>query len=136
MEEEKKEQVMKKEYFYRGKSIDYLKGLDVRESAKYLTSRARRTIMRNFDVIEKFLVRCEKKTLKNKKIRTHLREIVIVPKMVGMVIEVYNGKSFEEVHLIPEMIGHRLGDFSITTVIVKHGGAGIGSTKGSRAMKK
>ena len=133
----KREVVIKsKEAFYRGKSIEELKSLDVREAAKYLPSTSRRHVLRNFDVIEKFIKRNEKKLAKNKKIRTHLRDLVIVPHFVGLTIQVHNGKTFQEVPITIEMIGHRLGEFSPTRTRVNHGSAGIGATKSSRAMKK
>lgn len=129
-------QIKSKELKYRGHSLDDLKKMDVRESAKFMPSRSRRTILRNFDTIEKFLKRCEKKLSKNKKIKTHKREIVIVPKMVGMTIGVYNGKTYINVQITPDMIGHRLGEFSLSRTRVNHGSAGIGATKSSRAQKK
>ncbi len=136
MPKEKQEQVKRKELIYRGKSLAELKTLDVREVAKYLPSRSRRTIMRNFDVIERFIKRCDKKIAQNKKIKTHLRDIVIVPKLVGLTIGVYNGRTFQDVPIVVEMIGHTLGEFALTRVKVNHGSAGIGSTKSSRALKK
>jgi small subunit ribosomal protein S19 len=136
MAKETHEQVRRKETNYRGKSLEELKELDVREVAKYLPARSRRSLMRKFDVIEKFIKRCDKKIARNKKIKTHLREIVIVPKLVGMTIGVYNGKSFQEIPITVEMIGHRLGEFALTRSKVNHGSAGIGSTKSSRALKK
>jgi len=125
-----------KEFLYRGKNLDFLKGLDVRELAKYLPSTPRRYILRNFDVVEKFLKKCEKKAQKKKRIKTHIRELVIVPKMVGLKILVHNGKSFQEFEVASEMIGHRLGEFSLTRSKVNHGSAGIGATKSSRSLKK
>jgi small subunit ribosomal protein S19 len=125
-----------KDQLYRGQNLDSLKKMDVRESAKYLPSRSRRSVLRQFDVIEKFIKRCEKYSSKNKKIKTHLRDIVIIPKIVGLTIAVYNGKSFLDVKISKEMIGHRLGEFSPTRRSVKHGAAGIGATKSSRAEKK
>ena len=125
-----------KELFYRGQSLDVLKALDVRECAKYLPSRSRRSVLRNFQVIENFIKRCEKKMLKKKKIKTHLRDIVVVPKMVGMQIGVYNGKTFNDVLINHNMIGHRLGEFSLTRQKVNHGAPGIGSTKSSAAAQK
>lgn len=136
MAEERRDEVRKKEQFYRGQTLESLKSLDVREASKYLPSGARRYVLRNFDVIEKFLKRCEKKISRNKKIKTHNRDLVIVPKMVGMTISIYNGKSFEEVSITHEMIGHRLGEFSFTRGKVNHGSAGIGATKSSKAQKK
>jgi len=128
--------VRSKENIYRGKSLEYLKELDVRESAKFLPSRSRRSVMRNFDKIEKFIKRCERFKAKNKRIKTHLRDIVIVPKLVGLTIHVYNGKSYIEVQINHQMIGHRLGEFSHTTGRVAHSAAGIGATKSSKAQKK
>lgn len=133
---QQEQQVRKKEQIYRGKSLEELKALDVRESAKFLPARSRRTVMRNFDAIQRFVKRCEKKSSRNKKIKTHLRDLVIVPKLVGLNIGVYNGKSFQEVQITTEMIGHKLGEFSPSRSRVNHGGAGLGATKSSRAQKK
>ena len=129
-------QLKSKEKKYRGQTLEYLKSIDARESTKYLPSRSRRSVLRNFDVIEKFIKSCEKKIERKKNIRTHLRDLVIVPKMVGMKIGVYNGRGFQDVNVIIEMIGHRLGEFALTRTRVKHSSAGIGATKGSRAKKK
>jgi small subunit ribosomal protein S19 len=134
--EQQDEKVHKKEFIYRGKSLEELKMLDVRESAKYLPARSRRSVLRNFDKIEKFLKVCEKKAAKNKKIKTHLRDLVIVPKMTGIIISVYNGKTFQDISITSEMIGHRLGEFALTRAKVNHSAAGIGATKSSRAQKK
>lgn len=128
--------ITSKEQIYRGQSLDALKAMDVRESAKFLKSRARRSVLRNFSVIEKFVKRCETAILQKKKIKTHLRDIVIVPKMVGMSIQIHNGKLFNDVPITAEMIGHRLGEFSLTRGRVNHGEAGIGATKSSKALKK
>lgn len=128
--------VKSKELFYRGKNLEDLKKMDVRESAKYLPSRSRRTVLRNFDMIEKFIKRCEKKVSMKKKIKTHLRDIVIVPHLVGYAIQVYNGKVFNEVKVSAAMIGHRLGEFSLTRGKVTHGTPGIGATKSSAGEKK
>jgi small subunit ribosomal protein S19 len=131
-----KHEVKKREQIYRGKSLEELRAMDVRESAKFLKARSRRSVLRNFDVIESFIKRCDAKILKKKRIRTHQRDIVIVPRLVGFTIGVHNGKDFNEVPITVEMIGHRLGEFSPTRVRVNHGSAGIGATKSSRAMKK
>ncbi|MCU0641962.1 MAG: ribosomal protein S19 family protein [archaeon] len=128
--------VRSKELFYRGKNVEELKNLDVRECAKYLPSRSRRSVLRNFQVIEKFVKRCERALSERKKIRTHLRDIVIVPRLVGMVIGVHNGKDFEDVHVNHKMIGHRLGEFALTRKKVSHGEPGIGSTKSSSGVQK
>ena len=125
---------MAKEILYRGQNIEELKKLDVREIAKYLPARARRTVLRNFDKIERFILRCEKRNMQKKPIRTHLRDIIIVPKLIDMTIYVYNGKEFVKVVIVPEMIGHSLGEFALTRGRVKHGAPGIGATRSSAAM--
>uniref|UniRef100_A0A8C2PU90 40S ribosomal protein S15 n=1 Tax=Cyprinus carpio TaxID=7962 RepID=A0A8C2PU90_CYPCA len=65
-------------------------------------------------------------------VKTHLRDMVILPEMVGSMVGVYNGKTFNQVEIKPEMIGHYLGVFSITYKPVKHGRPGIGATHSSR----
>lgn len=135
-QEKNKIEVESKELFYRGQPVEKLKELDVRESAKFLKSRARRSVLRNFDQIEKFLKRCEAKIARKKKIKTHYRDLVLVPKLVGLTLSVHNGKAFQEITVTHEMIGHRLGEFAPTRGKVTHGSAGIGATKSSRAQKK
>ena len=114
------EEIKKKEYLFRGQAIEQLKALSVRESAKFLTSRSRRTVLRSFDSIERFVKNCEEKVARKKKIKTHLRDIVIVPKLVGYTIGVYTGKTFQEVSITIEMIGHRLGEFALTRAKAVH----------------
>ena len=136
MAKKEKHEVKGKEHLFRGKTIQEMKTLDVRESAKFLPSRSRRSVLRNFDTIEKFIKRCEQKIAKNKKIRTHQRDLVIVPKLVGFNISIHNGREFQDVPITFEMVGHRLGEFAMTREKVSHGSAGIGATKSSKAQKK
>ncbi|MFH1359068.1 MAG: 30S ribosomal protein S19 [archaeon] len=132
MEEENKPiEHKKKEFTYRGKTIEELKGLDTREFAKLLKSNEKRTVLRQSDELQSFIVRCNKKVIKKKQIKTHFRHLVIVPKMVGMKINVYNGKTFVPLVIEKEMLGHRLGEFSVTRTKVKHGSAGVGATRSS-----
>jgi len=121
----------KKEFKYMGKTLKELKQMDIRKFAKLLKANERRTILRQSDDIQKFVLRCKNKTNKNKKIRTHSRYIVIVPQMVGLIISIYNGKEFVPIEIIGEMLGHRLGEFAVTRNKVKHGAAGIGATRSS-----
>ncbi|MDD3993970.1 MAG: ribosomal protein S19 family protein [Candidatus Nanoarchaeia archaeon] len=125
-----------KEKSYRGIEIEELKKLDLREFAKLVKSRPRRAILRNYDILEKFVKRSEKKLAKNKLIKTHDRELIIVPKMVGKTIYIYNGKEYEKVLIIEQMLGHRLGEFALTRKIAKHTKAGVGATKSSASKKK
>jgi len=65
-------------------------------------------------------------------VRTHLRNMIIVPEMIGSMIGVYNGKTFNQVEIKPEMTGMYLGEFSISYKPVRHGRPGIGATHSSR----
>jgi small subunit ribosomal protein S19 len=132
----KAEETTKKVFVFKGKKLEELKALEVREFSKYLKSRPRRAILRQFQEIENFVNRAKKKIERKKQIRTHKRDIIIVPQMVGMKISIYDGKSFIPVEIVGEMLGHRLGEFSPTRGKVKHGAAGIGSTKGSKSQAK
>ncbi len=124
----------KKEFTYRGKTLEELKQLDIREFGKLLKSNERRTILRQSDELQRFILRCNKKNAKNKPIRTHLRHLIIAPQLVNLTINVYNGKDFVPVRIIEEMLGRRLGEFSVTRMKVKHGAAGIGATRSSASM--
>ena len=128
---------MAKEFTYRGKTLEELKKMDVREFAKYLPSRERRSVLRQFQEIEKFTSRCQEKIANKKQIKTHDRWIVITPQLVGMAIQIHKGNGFENVKITEDMIGHRLGEFTVTRSKVKHGAAGIGATRSSasRSMK-
>lgn len=121
----------KKDKVFRGEKIDDLKNLDTREFAKLVKSRARRTILRNYDIVEQFVRKCRIRAVKNRPIKTHNRSLVIVPAMVGKNINVHDGKEFVRVGITEEMLGHRLGEFAMTRKATKHGAAGIGATKSS-----
>ena len=47
-------------------------------------------------------------------VKTHLRDMIVVPEMIGSVIGVYSGKEFNTVEIKPEMVGHYLAEFSIS----------------------
>lgn len=123
-----------KEFRYRGKNLEELKKLDTREFAKLVGADSRRFVLRHFDIIEKFVEKCRKNAGKSKPIKTHLRYLVIVPGMVNYTIGIHNGKEFVSIKIIPEMLGHRLGEFATTRRKVEHGAPGIGATKSSAAL--
>jgi len=126
----------KKEFTYRGKELDELKALDIREFSKLIGARERRTVLRQFNEIEKFINRSKVKLGRKKQIKTHERSIVIVPQMIGMRVQVYNGKTFIPIDIVGEMLGHRLGEFALTRGRIQHGKAGVGATKGTKAKSK
>lgn len=129
-------EITKKQFTYRGKSIEELKNLDVREFAKLVRSRERRNILRNFQKIEDFIRRSKKKIEKNKLVKTHKRDLIIVPEMVGWKISIYNGQKFIPTLITGEMLGHKFGEFSPTRARIKHGKAGVGATKGTKHKAK
>jgi small subunit ribosomal protein S19 len=129
-------EIRKKEFTYKGKTIEELKKLDVREFAKFSKSRQKRTILRNFQEIEKFISRSKEKIRKDKKIRTHQRDLVVVPGMVDMKIHIHNGNKFIPVEITGEMLGHKFGEFAPTRARIKHSKAGIGATKGTKYKAK
>jgi len=47
-------------------------------------------------------------------VKTHLRNMIVVPEMIGSVIGIYSGKEFNQVEIKPEMVGFYLGEFSIS----------------------
>ncbi|MGK0232097.1 MAG: small subunit ribosomal protein S19 [Patescibacteria group bacterium] len=114
-----------KEKFFRGIEMEELKKMDIREFAKLVKSRPRRAILRNTNIIEAFVQKCERCAEKKKMIKTHDRSLVIVPKMLGHAIHVYNGKEFLKVEIVSEMLGHRFGEFSLTRKIARHTKTGL-----------
>ena len=129
-------ELRKKEFTYRGKTTEELKALEVRQFAKFLKSRAKRNVLRQFHEIEKFVNRAKEKIKKSKAVRTHQRDLVVVPQMIGMKIYIHKGNGFVPVEITGEMLGHKFGEFAVTRGRVKHSKAGIGATKGTKAKAK
>lgn len=129
-------EIRKKEFTFRGKTLEELKELNVREFSVYLTSRQRRNVLRQFHDIENFITRSKKKIRNNKSVKTHKRDLVVVPEMIGMRINVYDGRSFVPVDITGEKLGHSLGEFAPSRRKISHGSAGVGATKGSKFKSK
>ena len=127
---------MPKKFTFRGLGLEELQRLSLDEFAELLPARQRRSLMRGLTPKQKKLLDQIRKVKENKKeketvIRTHCRDMIILPGMVGLKLGVYNGKEFVVVEIKPEMIGHRLGEFSQTRKKVVHGTPGIGATRSS-----
>jgi small subunit ribosomal protein S19 len=129
-------ELKRKEFTYKGKTMEELKTLDVREFARFLKSRQRRTVLRNFQEIEKFINRSKIKLEKGNRIKTHKRDLVVVPQMIGWKIGIYNGNKFVPVEVTREMLGHKFGEFAPTRARIKHGKLGVGATKGTKHKSK
>lgn len=115
----------------RGKSWEELENMELKEFSKLLPSGQRRSIMRGFTEQEKDLlagINADKQGFH----KTHCREMVIIPEMVGAKIGVHNGKEFVRLEIAPEMLGHRLGEYAQTRKKVEHSAPGFGATKSSK----
>lgn len=123
---------MAKDFTFKGKSIDEIKKMDVKEFAQLIPSRDRKSLLRGFSHEQQMLLEHIKEN--KRKLNTHCRELVIIPAMLDKTIGVYNGKEFKNVVILPEMLGHRLGEFSQTRTQLKHSAPGIGATKSSGAL--
>jgi len=130
------EETRKKQFTFRGKNTEELRKLDIREFAKLLNSKQKRFTLRQFQEIEKFVKRANAKIEKKKQIKTHSRDLIMVPEMIGMRISVYNGQNFTPIDVVGEMLGHKFGEFAPTRAKIKHGKAGVGATKGTRSKSK
>ena len=124
------------EFTYRGHTLDELQGMDLDEVAELLPARKRRSIERGLSVEkQKLLEEAREATAEetaSDPLRTHLRDMPVLPEMVGLTFAVHTGQSFERVEIQPEMIGHYLGEFQLTRTSVEHGQAGIGATRSSK----
>jgi len=122
----------KKEIFYKGKTAEELKKMSLNEFMTLIPSRPRRSLKRGFTEEQKKLLERIREGKKN--IETHCRDMVIVPEMIGMMIKVHDGKTFNQVMIETEMVGHYLGEFSMTRKKVTHSAPGIGATRSSASM--
>ena len=130
----KKIEFKKKEFKYRGKTLEELKNLSVEELMPLLPSRIRRTLKRGLTVRQNKLYSDIQKAQKGDTIRTHCRDMIVLPNFVGHTIHVHNGKEFQRVDVSENMIGHYLGEFALTRQKVKHTGPGVGATRSSKFM--
>lgn len=122
----------KKEQLWRGKTEEELKVMDIKAFAQLLPARERRKITRGFTEMEKKLLNVIGENAS--RIKTHCRDMVILPLMIGKMIQVFNGKEFVQVQINYEMLGHRLGEFALTRKGVTHSAPGIGATRSSAAI--
>ncbi|MBI4452628.1 30S ribosomal protein S19 [Candidatus Woesearchaeota archaeon] len=122
----------KKEFTYRGKTIEELKKMSLNEVAQLFSSRQRRTLKRGFTDQQKILLKKIRANQKN--IETHCRDMLILPEMVGSTIKVHSGKEFVPVVIESDMLGHCLGEFVFTRRKVEHSAPGIGATRSSASL--
>jgi small subunit ribosomal protein S19 len=126
----------KKIFMYRGKTLEELQTLSMDNLLEILPSRARRSLSRGMSTQHiKFYEKIQKVIRSGdtkKPLRTHLRDFLILPQMAGLVFNVYNGREYLQVRVIPESIGHYLGEYAPTQKIVRHSAPGVGATRSSQ----
>jgi len=125
----------KKELTYRGLTTEEMQKLPQEEMQNLLTSRGRRSLKRGIQeqqdkLLERVAAARKSGDLK-KSIKTHCRDMIIIPEMVGLKFGVYNGKEFVEFETTLEMVGHYLGEFALCRRPVKHSAPGVGATRSS-----
>ncbi len=104
---------------------------------KLLPARQRRSLVKGLTNDQRILlehIRQAKKQNGGKgkaPVKTHVRDMIIIPEMLGLTIHLHTGKEFSPVEIRPEMIGHFLGEFAITNQKVVHGTPGIGASRSS-----
>ncbi|ORX44016.1 40S ribosomal protein S15 [Hesseltinella vesiculosa] len=128
-----------RKFSYRGVDLDQLLDLSSEQFMELVHCRARRRFQRGLKRKPMGLIKKLRKAKtdapsgeKPSVVKTHLRNMIIVPEMIGSVVGVYNGKTFNQVEIKPEMVGYYLGEFSISYKPVRHGRPGIGATHSSR----
>ena len=120
-----------KEFTYRGKLLAELKKMSIKEFAELLPARARRSLMRGMNEQKKLLLaKLEKKDF----VKTQVRDIVIIPAMVGKRIQIHRGNGYVDITITEEMLGHFLGEFALTRKLVEHHAPGVGATRSSAAL--
>jgi len=120
----------REEFTYRGYKIEDLQQMGTSELVSLMPARARRKLTRGLSRDhENFLAKVR---TGDDAVRTHLRDMIILPEMIGKTVEIHNGKEFIAVELQPEAVFHYLGEFALTRSRVSHGTAGIGATRSSK----
>lgn len=122
----------KKEFTYRGKTLEEMKRMSLNEFAELVPSRARRSLKKGLTDLQKKVLSKIKKGDNN--LKTHCRNLVVLPEMVGAKINVHNGKEFFQFMITEDMLGHYLGEFTYNRKKVAHSAPGIGATKSSAAL--
>ena len=128
----------RKEFIYRGYTLEELQQMPLDNVIQLFPSRQRRSLKRCFltrqkKVLEKIrkLKKEENKGGRPRIIKTHCRDMIVLPEMIGLTFGIYNGKEFTEVTMQPEMIGCYFGEFAPTRKRVEHGDPGMGATRSS-----
>jgi small subunit ribosomal protein S19 len=127
-----------REFKFKGYSPEQLQSLSVESLLPLLNSRQRRSLDKRVGMYmndQKRKLREEIKLLREGKLKgqlkTHVRDMIILPDMIGLSMSVHNGKEFSPIHMRAEMVGHYVGEYAITNKRVQHGSPGVGSSRSS-----
>jgi len=123
-----------KKFDYRGVPLSELENIQLDKLFQMFPARQRRSLTRGITDAKRKLIEEIKATKAGKAknpIRTHLRDLIILPYMVGVTINVYSGKEFIPITITVEMIGRYLGEYVITNKRVQHGAPGVGASRSS-----
>lgn len=126
---------MAKEVKYKGKTVEELETMGYSELANLLPTRMRRNLKRGLTDQQKKLlqkIKDAKAGKRKKPVKTHCRDMIILPEMVGVDIHIYDGKKYTHIPINGEMIGHYLGEFAETRQNVTHKAPGVGATRGTK----
>ena len=122
---------MVKEFTYHGLSKEELANMPQEKLLKLFSARVRRSLTRGINDDKRKLME-EMKDKKNKNpIKTHLRDVIILPYMVGVTVHIFSGKEFVPITITLQMVGHYLGEYVITNKRVNHGAPGVGASRSS-----
>ena len=122
---------MVKEFTYHGLSREELANIPNEKLFKLFTARVRRSLTRGInDDKRKLMEEMKDKNQKNP-IKTHLRDVIILPYMVGVTVHIFSGKEFVPITITLQMVGHYLGEYVITNKRVNHGAPGVGASRSS-----
>lgn len=129
---------MVREFKYRGYTVEQMKNMSIESLLPLMNARQRRSLdkrVANYMNDGKRKLREDMKLVRQGKIsgpiKTHVRDMIVLPDMIDLTITVHNGKDFTPVLIKPEMIGHYLGEYSITNKRVQHGAPGVGASRSS-----
>ena len=125
---------MVREFTYRGIAQKELEELPLDKLLKLFPARIRRSLTRGINDNKRKLIGEIKATKEGKlktPINTHLRDLIILPFMIGTTVNVYSGKEFVPVTITSEMVSHYLGEYVITNKRVSHGAPGVGASRSS-----
>ena len=123
---------MVKEFTYYGLSKEELSNIPNEKLLKLFTARIRRSLTRGTMSDDKKKLMEEMKDKNNKNpIKTHLRDLIILPYMVGVTVHIFSGKEFVPTTITLQMVGHYLGEYVITNKRVNHGAPGVGASRSS-----